>query len=418
MTISSNLFNLSRRSVFYGAIFLLAAGCSGGSAGNGSPAGTGNGAAVRAVSPASQCGTVPEVAVRDPDGAVANLPATSQRNYSGYTGTVFTSRWVNWKPASGGPYTIGISLSALTNPYETELLSGLKQFFASLPGVTSVVPLVTDSNSVGAQLAQFRSLIAQHVTIIIYQPLSPSAFVPAADQAAAAGIPSISVLNTTPDPNTVNVSTNAFLQGAEEAAAVARAIGGKGLVLGVHGIPGVAIDAGTFIGIRTALALCPGITLDDSLTGDFSDSGAQAAVTRYLAAHPHANVGGVVESGPMTAGIMTAFQQAGLPMPVVGDAGAEKAGLAYWREHESSYKGVAIGNGAGALAFAAAEVAQRMLAGDGIKVSDIPLIPVLITAANLNQWASPSWTFSSQGTAPGPQDSLLPASLLTAVFRR
>jgi len=120
----------------------------------------------------------------------------------------------------------------------------------------------------------------------------------------------------------------------------------------------------------------------------------------------------------MTAGIMTAFQQAERPMPVVGDTGAEKAGLAYWRAHESSYKGVAIGNGAGALAFAASEVAQRMLAGDGVKVSDISLIPVLITTENLNQWVSPSWTFSTQGTASGPRDSLLPASLLDAVFRK
>jgi ribose transport system substrate-binding protein len=141
-------------------------------------------------------------------------------------------------------------------------------------------------------------------------------------------------------------------------------------------------------------------------------------VTHYLAAHPHADVAGVVESGPMTAGIMAAFQQAGRQMPVVGDTGAEKAGLVGWREHEPGYKGVAIGNGAEALAFAAAEVAQRMLVGDGIKVSDIPLIPVLITAANLDQWVSPSWTFSTQGTAAGPPDSLLPTSLLNAVFRK
>jgi ribose transport system substrate-binding protein len=356
--------------------------------------------------------------VRDPDGAVANLPARWQLNYSGYTGTVFTSRWANWKPAGGGPYTIGISLSALSDPYQTELLNGLKQFFADLPGVTNVVPMVTSSNSVSAQVAQFKSLIAQHVSMIVYEPLSPAAFVSAADQAAAAGIPSISVLNTTQDRNTVNVSINAFLQGAVEAAAVARAIGGKGLVLGVHGIPGVAIDAGTFVGIRAALALCPRIQFDDSLTGYFNDSGAQAAVTQYLAAHPRSDVAGVVESGPMTAGIMTAFQRSERPMPVVGDAGAEKAGLAYWRAHEPSYQGVALGVSAEALAFAAAEVAQRMLAGDGIKVSDISLTPVLITAGTLDQWMSPSWTFSTQGTATGPRDSLLPASLLNAVFRK
>ena len=417
MTMLVNQLRRPRRSVLYASILLLAAGCSGGNASS-VVLGTGNGAAVPGASPTSQCGTVPDVAVKDPDGAVASLPATSQLNYSGYTGTVLTSRWANWKPASGAPYTIGISLSALTNPYEGELLSGLEQFFAELPGVANVIPLVTTSNAIGAQLSQFRSLVARHVTMIVYQPLSPSAFVPAANQAAAAGIPSISVLNTTPDPNTVNVSLNAFLQGAEEAAAVARAIGGKGLILGVHGIPGVAIDTGTFVGIRAALALCPRITLDDRLTGEFTDSGAQAAVTHYLAVHPRAKAVGVVESGPMTAGIMAAFRVAGRQMPVVGDTGAEKAGLAYWREHEPGYKGVAIGNGAGALAFAAAEVAQRMLAGDGIKVSDIPLIPVLITPANLNQWVSPSWTSSTQGTAPGPRDSLLPASLLKAVFRK
>jgi hypothetical protein len=59
-----------------------------------------------------------------------------------------------------------------------------------------------------------------------------------------------------------------------------------------------------------------------------------------------------------------------------------------------------------------------MLAGDGIKVSDIPLMPVLITAGNLNQWVSPSWTFSTQGTASGPINSLVPASLLNAVFTK
>src|SRR6516164_2533050 len=99
MTIRANQLRRPRRGVLCALFLLLAAGCSGGNAGSVVP-GTGNGMTVRDASPTSQCGTVPDVAVKDPDGAVASLPATSQLNYSGYTGTVLTSRWANWKPAS------------------------------------------------------------------------------------------------------------------------------------------------------------------------------------------------------------------------------------------------------------------------------------------------------------------------------
>lgn len=395
-------------------LVLLTAACSGGTLTTSSV--TGTGAAVISA-PQNQCGTVPTVAVKDPDGAVANLPAAYQTGYNGYTGTVYTSRWDDWRPATRSPYTIGIVISAETNPFEVELLSSLKQYFSSQPDIGKVITLIS-SNNVSDQLSQFRSLIAQKVTMIIYQPLSPAAFTSVVDEAAADGIPSMSVLNTTPDPNTVNLAINGFLQGAEEASAVAKAIGGKGTVLGVHGIPGVAIDTDTFVGIRAALALCPDITLIDSVTGEFQDSVAQTAVQQYLKANPRTTISAAVESGPMTTGIISGFEAAGRPVPTVADVGAENGSLAYWYEHRSSYKGVAIGNGAASLAFAAVQVAEKMLAGDGIKVSDIPLAPVLITSSNLSQWVSPDWTFSTQGTASGPVNSLVSAGLLNAVFSR
>jgi ABC-type sugar transport system substrate-binding protein len=396
-------------------LILLTAACSGGTLSDSSTS-AGTGTSITSTSQ-SQCGTVPTVAVKDPDGVVANLPAAYQAGYNGYTGTVYASRWDDWKPATHGPYTIGISLSAETNPYEVELLSSLKQDFSTQSNIGKVITL-TSSNNVSDQLSQFRSLIAQKVTMIIYQPLSPGAFIPVVDEAAADGIPSMSVLNTTPDPNTVNIAINGFLQGAEEASGAAKAIGGKGTVLGVHGIPGVAIDTDTYVGVRAAFALCPDITLVDSVTGEFQDSVAQTAVLQYLRSNPRTTISAVVESGPMTTGIISAFEEAGRTVPTVADAGGEKGALAYWSEHKSSYKGVAIGNGAPALAFATVQVAEKMLAGDGIKVSDVPLAPVLITSANLSQWVSPGWTFNTQGTATGPVSSLVPAGLLNAVFSR
>jgi len=360
------------------------------------------------------CGTVPQKGVNDPDGVIAKLGAAYTTAYNGYAATVHASPWATWKPKGSGPYTIGISVSQLSNPWQATLFNTVKDGIAKLPNVGKVIPLVS-TFQVSNQLQQFRSLIAQKVDLIVYEPLAPDAFVPAVTEATKAGIPSLSIVNTTPAADTINLAPNAYFHGASMAAELAKAIGGKGTVLGVHAIPGVATDRDTFAGFKAALAQCPQITLDDSVTGQFSDAVAKTEVLKYLSAHP-GKIAGVVQSGVMASGIISAFQQAGRPVPPVADAGAEKGALAWWRDHESTYKGVGAGMGPAAFGDAAVRVTGRLLAGDGVKVSDIVANQTIITSANLSQWVDASWTLSTPGSAEGPAGVYAPDSYLDPLF--
>jgi ABC-type sugar transport system substrate-binding protein len=402
----------ARRSLLGLSAVLLAlaaaAACGGGSDDTGG--GSGENAA------AGRCGTVPQKGFKDPDGMVAALGSNYAAAYNGYTGTVRKSAWADWKPTGPGPYTVGISVSQLTNPYQVQLLNGLKAALARQKNVRRVIPLVS-SSAVTNQVQQFRSLVAQKVDFIIYQPLSPDAFVQPVNDAAKAGIPSLSILNTTPTANTVNLVPNSFLQGADTAAQVAKIIDGKGRVLGVRGIPGAAVDTDTFVGIKAALALCPDIKLDDSVTGQFQDAVAKTEVLKYLSSHP-AKVPAVVMGGPMSMGIISAFKQAGRTVPPVTIPGGEQSALAYWRDNKSSYRTAGTGMGPVALAGAAVRVTGRMLAGDGVKVSDIVVHQQVITVDNLDQWAQPSWTTSTPGSAEGPAGNFAPDAYLAPFFTR
>jgi ribose transport system substrate-binding protein len=395
-----------------GTLLLLAiAACSSTSstaASGGSSSGTGP------ASSASSCGTIPTESINDPGGLVSSLGSTYTKAYNGYSGTISKSTWANWKPKISGTATIGISISQLVNPFQTEMLSALE---ADLKAAGyKVIPLIS-SDQVTNQIQQFQTLIEDKVNLIVYQPLSGPAFTSVVDKAAKAGIPSISVLNNVVDPSTVNLVPNSFLGGAQLAAFLAREIGGKGLVLGIHGIPGVPIDTETMAGAKAVLKDCPGITLNDSIASQFSDATTKTDILQFLNTHPAA-VAGVMTTGPVTTGAISAFQQAGRSVPTVTDNGLEKGSLAYWNQHKTTYKGVGLDNPATGIAAAAVRAAQDMLAGDGIKLSDIVIDPPLVTSANLAEFVDSSWTFSTPGTASGPDSAYVTNSYIDGLFSK
>ncbi|MEY9835101.1 ribose transport system substrate-binding protein [Streptacidiphilus sp. EB103A] len=342
----------------------------------------------------SSCGTVPTESFKDTAGLVKALGAQYEAAYSGYSGTVQASKWASWKPSKTSGFTIGISESQLSNPYQTLINTSLQQYLKA--DGYKVIDLVS-SNEVTSQIAQFNQLITDKVDLIIYQPLA-SGFESVVDKAAAAGIPSISMLNNVVDANTVNVVPNSFAAGEAQAAAVAKIMGGKGTVLGVHGIKGVPIDTDSFNGAKAALALCSGITLDDSIYTDFSPTTAQTSVQQYLAANPTKTIGGVLEGGPMTTGIISAFQKSGVTVPTIADNGLTTGGVAYWTANQSKYQGVGLYNPGDGLAQAVAQVAKNMLDGKGVKVSDIVIDPPLVTSSNVSSFSKSTFKVGDAST--------------------
>jgi ribose transport system substrate-binding protein len=275
---------------------------------------------------------------------------------------------------------------------------------------------VTSSDEVTDQVADFNQLVEKKVAAIVYEPLSSSAFTTAVSGAAAAGIPSISVLNSVASPDTISVGANDWLQGAQMAAQVAKDIGGSGNVLDVHGISGVAIDTAAFAGVHAVFAHCPGISTNDTIYTQFADSTAKSDVQTYLETHP-AKIAAAITSGSGATGVMEGFQAAGKTNPEIANDSMEDGELAYWYQHKASYKGVGITTTPPQLAIATTTLVKDLFAGDGVKVSAVVLNTPLVTDGTVAQWFTSSMTPTSTGNAGGPASlNVLPTAELSAIL--
>jgi ribose transport system substrate-binding protein len=376
-------------------------------------AGPSSGTASSSTSASGKCGTVPSTLPSDPDGVVAALPSGLRGLYNGYPTPVYKSAFASWKPKSSSGKTVGFLLSETNNGYQLALQSILAGMLKSA-GYT--VDQVTSSDEVTDQVADFNQMVAKKVALIVYEPLSSSAFTTAAARAAAAGIPSISVLNPVGSADTISVGANDWLQGAMMAAQVATDIGGSGKVLDVHGISGVGIDTATFAGVKAAFANCPGISTDDSIYTQFADSTAKSDVQTYLETHPQ-KIAAAITSGAGATGVLEGFQAAGKAVPEIANDSLEDGDLAYWYQNRASYKGVGITTTPPQLASAVAMLVSDLFKGEGVKISAVVLNTPLVTDSNVAQWYTPSMTTSSTGNASGPASlNVLPASELSAIL--
>jgi ABC-type sugar transport system substrate-binding protein len=359
-----------------------------------------------------KCGTIPTTLPSDPDGVLAALPASVRALYNGYPVAVYKSAFASWKPTSSSK-TIGFLLSETNNGYQL----ALQQILAGmLKSAGYTVDEVTSSDEVTDQVADFNQMVAKKVAAIVYEPLSSSAFTTAVASAAAAGIPSISVLNSVGSADTISVGANDWLQGAQMAAQVATDIGGSGKVLDVHGISGVAIDTAAYAGVKAVFAQCPGITTDDTIYDQFADSTAKSDVQTYLETHPE-KIAAAITSGSGATGVMEGFQAAGKSVPEIANDSLEDGQLAYWYQNKSTYKGVGITATPPQIASATLAVVQALFAGKGVKVSAVVLNTPLVTDANVAQWYTSSMTTSSTGNAGGPASlNVLPAAELSALL--
>ncbi|SDZ54087.1 substrate-binding domain-containing protein [Herbiconiux ginsengi] len=354
----------------------------------------------------SDCGSLKTVAPRDADGALDSLSDASKALYNGYPYDIYPSKWADWKPKGPGPYTVGVVFGPLRNAHQQEIYDTLVEDLKASPLVGNVVASTTTSDDASAQIQQYQSVVQQGADIMIYQPVAADAFVAAVDEAAAAGVPSVTAQARVDTPNAINVNPNQYTIAGESISQVLTEMGGKGTILGVHGVPAFSADVTSFDVLKDAISACPDVKLVGEVTGNFDSSAAKSEVLSFLSTYT-GDVDGVFQTALMAPGIISAFEESGLPVPPVTDIAAQEGSLGYWINHSDSYQGVGIGQGAAATGNAVAEVALGVLAGGGVKVSDVVLNLPLITDDNLADWADPSWDLSTVGTAPGPDDAPL-----------
>jgi len=363
----------------------------------------------------STCGTIPNIGYTDQSGLVAGLGSYAA-SYNGFNGTIYKSAWSTWKGKTSG-VKIGILIDGLTNPFQPVLESSLESDLKAFG--YSTVALAPSSSSVTNQLQGYQTLLNDHVDVILAQVQSPTAYNSLIDKAAKEGIPTIGVLNYIADANAINVVPNSVLGGAELAQFVVHQAQGKGLVMFLHGIPGVPIDTDTMNGANAVLKLCSGITTNESIVTQFAPPIAKQQMLSFLNTHTQP-VAGVITAGPFTAGVIQAFLQAGRTVPPVTNNGLDEGGLGYWLQHESTFNGVALANTPNGLANAVAQVAHKMLLGDGMKINTLAIDPPLATSENLTKYVTvdPTWTINTVGSAIGPADAYVSQAYIDALFTK
>ncbi len=357
----------------------------------------------------------------DPDGVVAQLTGAAHDAMLGYSGTVYASPWVDFKADHGPPYLIGMSNNE-GNLNAQDLAKGMEKAAADNPGMISDIIYTTpaEPNDTPVQIQQMRSLLQQDVDIIFSTLSSPTALNAVIDDAAKAGVPVISILGQSTSKNAVNLQPNPIQLGYYGARGMVENMGAAGDVLSIEGIPGLSINTDILAGGRLVLDACPEINVVGELTGNFDPSQAQAEVLKFLSAHP-GEINGVFQVAGMAPGIFAAFEQVGRPVPPVGDIAGNAGSLAYWRDNmppNGEYLGSGVAIPPERLGEYTALLGLAMLEGRGVKVTDVPFAPPVITDENLDQWVQPDWTQSTQELADGPEDSVPIQELLDTYLAR
>jgi ribose transport system substrate-binding protein len=407
-----------------GAATLMAAGCAKTSS---TPSTSTGGAKIPSFAqgfrvPASGCGSYSAAMPADPDGVIAKLDAAHQdalRGYADFPGStvkVLKSRWATWKPSHPGPYTVGISWGQLVSDFQVQVVDNLKKDLAATPGVGKVVARTTGSNlDIAQQLQQYNSLVAQKPDLIILESPSGDSFDAPVQKAAAQGIPTVTLLTPVPVDGAVNVDGNNYLGAGDTASYVSKLLGGRGSVLAVRALAVAAVDTQMDTVWKKVIAGCSQMKIAGEVFGAFSEPTAKSETLKFLGTHP-AKIDAVGVMPGEAVGVMQAFRQVGRPIPPLFEIGQDKGLLGHWRANQASYHAASTSLPPVPAARAVAEIAGRMLAGQGVRLNTLIAKTPVVTDANLAQWSDPSWSLATPGTVSGKPDSFMPSSFIDAFF--
>jgi ribose transport system substrate-binding protein len=413
------------------AVVLTAAiaGCgnSGGSGGDTTAGGSAGGATVPAYAenftpPKTGCGSFPTRMPADPSGAIAQLDPAHQKALGGYadfkgsTIRVLKSRWSDWKPAHAGPFTVAISWNQLVSDFQLRTLDTLKKDLAAYDDIGDVQVRTTGTAlDIAQQLQQYNALVQSKPDLIILESASPDSFNEPVQKAAAQGIPTVTLLGPVPVDGAVNVDGNNYLSAAEGASYLTKVLGGKGDVLFVRALATATVDSQLTAAWTNALAQCPGMKIAGSVYGGFSEAGAKSETQKFLATHPQ-QLDGIMLSPGEAVGALQAFQQVGREIPPAAEVGMDKGFLGYWQQNQATYHASSTSLPPVPGARAVAEIVERMLQGQGVKLNTLVAEEPLINDSNLSEWAEPGWTLTTPGTVPGAPDSFMPSAFIDDFF--
>ena len=264
------------------------------------------------------------------------LPADLQKAYAGADAgqPVGASPLKDFK-AKKAPWKIGYASSYAGNTWRAASMDMLMKKLlpeAKKLGLVSDVIVTQSDLKDSVQIQQMRQLVDQGADAIIVCCSNITALNQTVKYAHDKGVVVISYSGYLTAPEALSVSANYVDGGYQITSGIIKKMGGKGNLLLVSGIKGLASSDSFDAGVMKALAEHPDIKLIGTVQGSWTDQVAQTEMQKFLATHPE-QLDGIVLQSPSENGVLQALLQSGRPMIPISIAG-EKGAACYWRKHK------------------------------------------------------------------------------------
>lgn len=306
------------------------------------------------------------------DGTTDTTAAPLEPDTTQATDTTMGDTDTTVSEGEGGTYRIGYSNGGgVGNGFREEQVCTANAEALASGQVSELVTIHRNTDAAG-QLSDIRDLIAADVDAIVFNPNDPDALNPALEEAAAAGIPTVSVDAFVTHEDTYNLYNNQVEYARLGAEWLFEQMGGSGNVYYMRGFAGHPADTDRHTGFEEALANYPDINVIPSLEGEHTQwdpATTTTLINDWIASGQYDDTDGIWTSG-MDSQVVDAIQQAGLDfVPIVGaDLGAFVAQLLD-DEGFADLEGAAVTNTA-AVGGAGVNLAVKVLSGEQIETAE------------------------------------------------
>ncbi|HTW29669.1 MAG TPA: ABC transporter substrate-binding protein [Acetobacteraceae bacterium] len=285
-----------------------------------------------------------------------------------------------------GKVRIGFSNGFSGNTWRTECLAAMRIEAAKHPEIADFI-VVDGQGDITKQVNDIQDLISQQVDAILCIANSGTAVAPALRKAMRAGIAAVPFnLPVEGEHWDAYIGTDPSKKGARLGAFLHDALGGKGKIVALGGLPGNSYTAAAWAGAKSALG--SGIEVLAFKDAFWQEDKAKVVMADLLTAYPE--IDGVwCDGGQDATGAAEAMLAAGRKLvPMTGDDYNGFLKL-YAREH-ANQPGFRIGamsepSWEGVVAI---RTALKLLAGDSVPKTQT-IEPTLITDANYQQYIRP-----------------------------